>query len=101
VGIGGVTVDNKLRVARPLALAASASDERVEALVGEAHARGAPMVVSSYFCAPGSYWVDVIAPGYATVARGDSPYEAAASAFQRFLQATRQPSRKLPERKGR
>jgi hypothetical protein len=68
--------------------------------VGEAHARGAAMVLTSYFCAPGSYWADVIAPGYA-FARGGSPYEAAANAFQRFLQATRQPSRKLPEREAR
>jgi hypothetical protein len=98
VGIRDVTVDNKLRVARRLALSASSSDERVEALVGEAHADGAAMVVSSYFCAPGSYWADVIAPGYANVARGDSPYETAASGFQRFFQGTRHPSRKLLER---
>jgi hypothetical protein len=64
-------------------------DGRVAALVEAAHAVGAAMVVSGYFCMPGTYWADVIAPGRVTVARGGTAYEAAKVAFDRFTAASR------------
>jgi hypothetical protein len=45
----------------------------------------AAMVVSGYFCAPGTYWADIIAAGSSSIGHGGTPDEAAIDAARRFL----------------
>jgi hypothetical protein len=61
-----------------------AIEQKLEALRAYARERGAIMAVSGHFCPPGTYWADVIAPGYAAVATGPTPLHAARAAISQF-----------------
>jgi hypothetical protein len=59
---------------------------KVEAICHYAHAVGAAMAVSGYFCPPGTYWADMIAPGRVSLGRGTTPLAAALDALTRFTE---------------
>jgi hypothetical protein len=62
----------------------SSQADEVEALRAYAYEHGAIMAVSGHFCPEGTYWADLIRPGYATLATAASPVEAAMAAIAQF-----------------
>jgi hypothetical protein len=65
--------------------AAPANDlKQIEALRAYAHSRGAIMAISGHFCPTGTYWADIIRPGYATLATAPSALQAATAAIAQY-----------------
>jgi hypothetical protein len=58
--------------------------KQVETIRAYANSRGAIMAISGYFCPKGTYWADVIRPGYATLATATTPLQAATAALRQF-----------------
>jgi hypothetical protein len=60
--------------------------DRLKAIRAHAHRHGAIIGISHHFCAPGTYWADMIAPGHAAIVRGPTPLAAAHRALTQFTE---------------
>jgi hypothetical protein len=64
--------------------AAHAEATHINALRAQLLARGGIMGISHRFCPAGSYWADIVLPGYDTYATAATPLAAANAAVANF-----------------